>query len=513
MDPKDSKSGHVVWLNTWRKAVVLVAAATGLLALTSCGSPKIYNEGPEFSAARQAKIHLNEPQYDSISYAGGQRVPQLRPDLIIVTLSGGGIRAAALAAATLDELHKFTINGEPVTNNIVLISSTSGGSIAAGYIAAHGFGHYAKFRENFLAKNNTRDLLLRALRPRGFYDRSSIMQEFLEERLDMKGITYRQLAARNDRPYFVMNATNLSTGELFSFVPRQFYNLCTNMHPLPLSVAMTASAALPFVLTDVELKNRMDECPERVKEFLGGDSFQTGGEAVVLRNQYNLFHAYDENSPLKHRSRPKYIHLSDGGLVDNLGSVGADYIEIDAASSIANQVTPWGNSDKLIRQVLLVEVNAKTGKRKDNLDQHGGSPGILSMVGLVTSIPIDRATTLNDGALQASFRAVESLSPYVANGVFMTQIAFDLIDDAEENLRDRVKSIGMSFTLSKQNLDDLEHVARSQLRSSPCFARYVRGSGAVAPNYILPQEKGVTGFPYDCRSLTNGNERIDEPYR
>lgn len=490
-----------VRLSVWRKAFAVTFVAACLLILASCGSPKIYNEDQSFSEAGTRKTSLGEPYYNSINYAETPRVPQLRPDLIIVTLSGGGIRAAALAAATLNELEKFTINGIPITNNIVLISSTSGGSITAGYIAAHGFGHYADFRRDFLSKDNTRDLLLRALRPRGFYDRSSIMQEFLEERLDMKGMTYGELATRNDRPYFVMNATNLSTGEPFSFVPYQFRELCTNMNPLPLSVAMTASGAFPFVLTDVELKNRMDECPERLKEETGGNPFRLTSEAVAMRDHYNLVHAYDEKSPLKFRSRPKYIHLSDGGLVDNLGAVGANYIEIDAASSIKQQVAPWGNPENLIRQVLIIEVNAKNEKHKDKLDQHGGSPGILSMIGLVTGIPIDRATTLNADALRASFHAADSLSPYVATGILMTEIDFDLIDDAEESLRDRVKSIGMTFTLSQQNLKDLEYVATSQLRSSPCFARYVADSGAVGPGYILPQEEGRTGFRYDCWPL------------
>ena len=227
--------------------------------LSACGSPVVYNEGNQF-ALKSNSFEQGRRAYSFLNFALTERSPQLKPDLIVLTLSGGGLRAAALAAATMNELHQFTIRGAPITDNIVLVSSTSGGSLAAGYVAVHGFDHYREFRANFLEKPNTTDLFRRGIGPRLFYDRSAVFLAFLEERLGFNSMTFGDLIRRNDRPFFVMNATDLSSGESFAFIQNNLSNICTNLSPIPISVGVTASSAIPFLLTDVELKNRSNEC-------------------------------------------------------------------------------------------------------------------------------------------------------------------------------------------------------------------------------------------------------------
>jgi NTE family protein len=468
------------------------------ILLGACANPVVYNEGKKFDLEERA-FDQSHPAYTFQNYAETPRVPRLKPDLIVMTLSGGGIRAAALAAAVMNELHRFEINGAPITDNVILVSSTSGGSLAAGYFAVHGFDHYADFRSQFLEKQNTRDLLLRGLGPRLFYDRSAVFQEFIEERLDLKGMTFGQLIQRHDRPFFVMNSTDLSTGEAFAFVQHDFSSICTNLNAMPISVGMTASAAIPFLLTDVELRNRNSECANEVKSEVLPAYFFDARDAVAKRYKYNLRHAFDDTAPNPQRPRPVFIHLADGGLVDNLGVGGADDADIDAASSLSAQIDP-SSQVSAIRQVLVIEVNARNEKQHDDLNRDRGSPGLISMLGLTINTPIDRATSLSDGALKVGMEAVESMRPYVTDGVHVTQIDFDLIGDDEADLRRRVKGINTSLTLMPGELADLEKVAKSLLRKSGCFAQYVDRSGAKADDYISPgADRNVTGFPYDCQ--------------
>jgi predicted acylesterase/phospholipase RssA len=470
-----------------------------MVGLTSCISPKIYNEGDKFKSSNET---FPASSYNFLNWIEHEHKPRLAPDLIIVTLSGGGIRASALASATIEELRKFTINGRPLTDNIVMISSTSGGSIAAGYIAAHGFGHYADFRRDFLVKANTRDLIVSGLGPRLFYDRSSLMREFLESRFSLNGISFGDLLARADRPFFIFNATDLSGGRQFRFLQSDFNLICTNLSNLPVSVGVTASSAIPFLLTDVEFKNRWDSCPLEMDAIANLDVFNfSAGNSTEMHYRYNLVHAYDNNSPLKERGRPIYLHLADGGLVDNLGSGGSSQADIDMGSSLSDAI--GGSTERSnIRQVLIIEINARSDKKKESLDATSGSPGLFAMMNLSISIPIDRATALTSGVVRDYFQGTDSIAPYVNSGIFVAQIDFDLLPDGEEVLREKVKQINTGLTLKENELTAIERASFLLLRQNPCLARFVAQSGAVAENYVLSNPKGEhTGAPYDCRSL------------
>ena len=84
------------------------------LSAASCASARIQNDS---ETTRLASGIGFKDRYSFWNWVDTH--PQrLQPDLIIVTLSGSGIRAAALAASTIEELRKFTIAGRPLTDNI-----------------------------------------------------------------------------------------------------------------------------------------------------------------------------------------------------------------------------------------------------------------------------------------------------------------------------------------------------------------------------------------------------------
>lgn len=140
----------------WRLAATIVVAIVVIAVSTaSLMAPRIHNPGP--SDRRPPGFGYSFGDWADSDH----NTKPINPDIVIVSLSGGGIRAAAFAATTLNRLRQFKINGRSLTDSIVLISSTSGGSIAAGFLAAHGFDQYDLFKSAFLTRKNTFDLSYR----------------------------------------------------------------------------------------------------------------------------------------------------------------------------------------------------------------------------------------------------------------------------------------------------------------------------------------------------------------
>ncbi|AXI61142.1 hypothetical protein DLD99_11890 [Pseudomonas kribbensis] len=473
-----------------------------LSTLPAC-SPRIINEENSFAVSKPLG---DATTYTFANWVSKDHNPALTPDLIIVTLSGGGIRAAALAASTLNELRKFTINGHPLTDNIILISSTSGGSIAAGYIAAHGFDHYADFHRDFLEKNNSLGLFFSGLGPRLINDRSAILQDYMEKRFALNQLTFDQLLKKPDAPFFVFNSTDVVGGHVFRFTQHDFNLICTDVGKMPISSGMAASSALPFVLTDLELKNHWDTCGlQGYKDSNTGDTgwYLWASAAAEARYREQFVIAYDGIDNNLVRRRPQYLHLADGGMVDNLGARAiAEVVDIDDMGSISELIPTNNPHMPTIRQILIIEVNARSEPGDPSLDAHRGSPGLVPMVGIVTGIPIDSTTSLSSFMSDVAWASDVSGGKYVKDGMILkTQIDFDLIPDSEDSLRHDLKAIGMGFTLSTDELKALEKASRVLLHNNPCFARFISQSGATASNYVLPDAVGKHGYPFDCPRL------------
>jgi len=96
-------------------------------------------------------------------------VSQPERPLILVAVSGGGSRAAALGWAVLQELRKFSYaaNGQSrsLIDDIAVVSSVSGGSVIAAHFALYGPRGLDQFAQDFLAPDNTRTLALTAVNP------------------------------------------------------------------------------------------------------------------------------------------------------------------------------------------------------------------------------------------------------------------------------------------------------------------------------------------------------------
>lgn len=222
-----------------------------------------------------------------------ERMPE---DGIGICLSGGGYRAMLFHAGALWRLNEVGLLAKADR-----ISSVSGGSIAAGWLALlwakQGWG------DRGIPESDFRDLFVDGLRRvasrlvdipsvlRGFAPWHNVGRELarLYDRFLFQRAT---LQALPDHPRFVFNASNLQSGALWRFSKPYMadYKVGRVLNPnTELAIAVAASSAFPPVLSPIELQLR----PEQ---------YTLDGTETLHREPFN--------------TRPL---LSDGGVYDNLG--------------------------------------------------------------------------------------------------------------------------------------------------------------------------------------------------
>src|SRR5262245_61778857 len=89
--------------------------------------------------------------------------------LILVAISGGGSRAAALGWVILREIAKFPYGTDGQTRSLIddigVVSSVSGGSVIAAYFALYGPDGLERFASDFLVPDNMRTIGIDAVDP------------------------------------------------------------------------------------------------------------------------------------------------------------------------------------------------------------------------------------------------------------------------------------------------------------------------------------------------------------
>src|SRR2546428_10214426 len=92
----------------------------------------------------------NEPLSASTPRNMGARTDFMRENSIVLSLSGGGLRAAAFAHGVLTALESVKTAGGDLLGDVALISSVSGSSLTAAYYGVYGREGPARFRREAL---------------------------------------------------------------------------------------------------------------------------------------------------------------------------------------------------------------------------------------------------------------------------------------------------------------------------------------------------------------------------
>jgi NTE family protein len=316
-------------------------------------------------------------------------------NFIIVTMSGGGTRAAALAYGVAEQMDRAKLDrsGTTLLDEIDAISSVSGGSFAAAYLGLFGKDKFLRdFRRDVLERQIERDVLLRVAAPWNWpdmllYGRSDLAEKYYNDHI-FDDRTYADMPRR--RPFVILNATDLTTGAGFSFTQDDFDLICSNLQGIPVARAVLSSSAFPVAFTPITLKNYgQSECGY-------GTPVWVSGALQDFEINPTRFHRAETWTSYEDAAMRPYVHLSDGGIADNIGLRGPEV-------SISSTDSPWHVLDKKqVERVAVIVVDAKPAS-PGTIDQSSRRP-------LFTTVLVASATNPIDNY---SFDTVESLRLFI----------------------------------------------------------------------------------------------------
>jgi len=412
--------------------------------------------------------------------------------LLVLTFSGGGTRAAALAYGVLEQLAQteITLGGRKRTllDEVDAISGVSGGSFTAAYYGLFGWKIFEDFETRFLKKNVQKDLLLEAIDLRNWFrlssskfGRSDLAAEYYDKNI-FEGKTFGDIQARGG-PLILINATDLVLGSHFTFTQDMFDLICSDVARFPLSRAVAASSAVPGLLTPITLYNYAGTCNYEPPDWIKKAVEEPGASRRRTQLAQNFYTYLDP------QKRP-YIHLVDGGPSDNLGLRGA----IDRMNPMGDiwpslQFMRWENTRKVVFILVNAEKEADAGS--DQLESTLTSGQVLKHI---TNIPITRFNFETIELFRENARkwiedirshrcetgkpmkqegaAAGASDPCADIDFYLVEVDFDAFPDKGE--RAYFKDLPTSFHLSFEAVDLLRAAGRRVLIHSPEFQRLLR---------------------------------------
>jgi NTE family protein len=398
--------------------------------------------------------------------------------LVVVTFSGGGTRAAALAYGVLEHLAHTEIvrqgKQQRLLDEIDIISSVSGGSFTSAYYALYGDQIFSDFESRFLKRDVQGELTRKMLAPFNLarasspkFGRIDLVAEYLDEEIFHHG-TYGDLVKRGQRPFVMINASDMSLGTRFEFTQNQFDLICSDLSSFPLARAVAASSAVPLLFSPLTVRNYSGKC-----DYHEPVQVSVNPHGTTSRQIYK---AAEVRSYLDSQARP-YLHLLDGGITDNIGLRGMlDRVAShDGPLSLARAM----RLDRFRKAVLII-VNAETAPDL-SLDRREEVPTVTQVFRAIKDIPINRYSFETTELLKANFegwarqmRGRNSADQQASQAeaefdFYLIEVTFDAIKDPDE--RNFFRGIPTSYTLPAETVDQLRALGPRLIGESEDYQR------------------------------------------
>jgi NTE family protein len=399
---------------------------------------------------------------------------------VILALSGGGYRAAALSFAVMELMRDTPIrwigHERTLLQELDFISAVSGGSLAAAFYAQDPERFFTDFRGRVLDFDLQSALWGRVLSPLGMwrqssrtYGRGDLLQELLDENI-FDGKTFGSLPRR--RPIVYVNATDMRFGDRFEFSYEQFNQLCSDLDQVPLARAVAASMAVPIVMSPITLWNHKDNCPVSLP-----------------------------SAPLTSRSsHGPYIHLVDGGLSDNTGIRAAlENIAVRGGLVRNGQVNGFTG----VRKRVFIVVNAQANPTQPE-DDSPNTPGLLRQLRSAVDVPIDRYSRsslvqLSQNILQwkDELKEVRRRSGQTAGEPVSDSaddfyvIELNVMNSPQSLEAEAVKAIPTGLRITNEQIEMIRRFVRRELATNPEWQRLLDVLSHDTPlptDALLPSE-------------------------
>ena len=402
--------------------------------------------------------------------------------LVLLALSGGGSRAAYFSEQSMFKLQEV-LDDYDVLSKVDVISSVSGGSLAAAYYClsrdpaasqtkSDAAGLWTEEAFLNLIKHDyifgDRGLIVGGylLRPYNLprtwftaYTRTDAMADVFENgvyepsSLSIRSPTFGDLNPL--RPFLILNAGNGTKdygiekfGTPFTFTEQGFRNICSDIYSYPLAYGVMASASFPGVFNYMTLSDFSPEMP-------------ADGEPATRRQL--------QNCPTTPGQEPSaYLHVFDGGTVDNLGLESVRQVIIDQRD----------NYDYFV--VISVDSYLQSGADNTKPDVRGFWGHLIDSDALTT---YDSLLTANRDDILAEFSGGDLKIPDSAgskqpnsNGapgredktgrkkqhIVFWHLTFDKI--TKPSLKKSIESIPTDFSLTDDARRDIEDAAGDLIR-------------------------------------------------
>ena len=360
------------------------------------------------TVAACAHYPKNQPLEDpsaAITYDFSRFDQQTNADetFVVLAFSGGGTRAACLSYGVLKELKNTKLPGttRSVLEEVDIISTVSGGSFTGAYYALFGDRIFSDFEAKFLKRNIQGELAGKVANPYNwfrlaspYFSRIDLAAELYDQTV-FESASFDALARKATRPFLIINATNLYQGARFEFTDPQFRYLGSDIGSYPVSRAVAASSAFPFLLSPISLVNYAKPPGYEISEK---DQDAREDYWYNKRTYYGVYNNYIYAEPNGHKNHP-YLHLMDGGLADNIGlrAIYDLYVNKDIRSKI--------NKGK-IKRFLAIVVNSKA-ENPAKIDQKESPPGLMTVGFKTATLSLDNY----------SFETIEMFKELVAQRI------------------------------------------------------------------------------------------------
>jgi NTE family protein len=477
-----------------RASAVRAAILLSIAALAGCSYPT--RNAPMTAAG------LAQPYTWKTMEAGAP--DDMKDTLVVVTASGGGTRATALAMAVLDAMNRIDLpNGKHLADEVDIISSVSGGSVTAGYFARYGAAGLPDLEKNFVRQDGISALLLKGLNPVGLAElatpskeRIDLLIDYLDKQLFHEE-TFASLVAKPRRPFLILNAADMVEGVPFPFTQYTLDLLCSDLTKMKLSTAVASSAAFPGAMSAVTMTNyrpcKEDPKPGWMDVVLGADPNDTPADQAD-----KLVQRWADNPTRMAQARvadayasgaKRYVHLLDGGIADNLGV--AEPLRLITGQDVQPMLRQEISHGR-IQRVIFIMVNARSFPVSD-LDQQQATPGLIPMVLASIDSSIDRATAgtserarqylveqLRLAAEDAAHAGASDLAANyqtAADNTVFVSVDFDAIPGA--SCRQRFHDIPTSWKLSDPQIDGVKAMGEALLAANPAFPHLLQTLGGA----------------------------------
>ena len=456
---------------SWRSAVHIPLLAASL-ALGGCAIT-VFNPA------------TNEPLSAATPPNMGARTDFMRENSIVLSFSGGGLRAAAFAHGVLSALESVKTAEGDLLDDVALISSVSGSSLTAAYYGVYGRDGLARFRNEVLLADFESGMRL------SLYNPANLMRmlggglnarENFNDRLDrgvFQGATFADIFRRQG-PEIRIQATDLYHRVPFPYFPPLFSVLCSDLARYHVADAVAASMAVPVVFAPIVIRTYPDSCEPLPAEIAAIRPKPEGSR--VLNAIAKALATYRDPT------RTRFIKLADGGLTDNF----AVSTLVISRLAYGTPYAPMTERDAVrIRRLLLIVADAARGPNGEWTHREVGPSGV------------DLARTATDAAVEAAARhAADALGRMIQEwqesviafrcGLTpadverlggptqwnCTDVKFSLaylsVDELGSPMRERIDAIPTRLTLKADQVDVAIDGARAGTLALPRLREYLR---------------------------------------